>query len=64
MIRIAPSPGLIVPGPDGRPLPADGIFVPEAMVTRFWRRRQTDGDVTITTAVEADTETATPKKKG
>ena|GEM_PF-2094645 len=43
-MTITPSEGLSVPKPDGGSLDAKGEQLP---VTPYWRRRERDGDVTI-----------------
>ncbi len=63
MMRITPNPGLVVPGPDGRVLPPEGLVVNDAQITRFWRRRQADGDVNISPVADAPAD-ETAKKKG
>lgn len=41
-IIVRPSPGLIVLGPDGKALPAEGASVPD---DSYWRRRLAKGEV-------------------
>lgn len=57
VVRLQPArPGLVVRGPDGAPLPAEGLLV---TLTTFWARRLRDGDVVVADAPAG----AAPKKR-
>jgi hypothetical protein len=53
MLRITPKHGLVIRDPEnqGRILPASGIQV--SRLSPFWYRRFTDGDVDVTTVIDA-----------
>lgn len=58
MILVKPArAGLVIPMPNGRILPAEGLRVP--VLTSFWRRRLHDGDVIATEAGDDTAATTT-----
>lgn len=56
-VRVTPAEGRIVRDLAGAVLPAEGVVLERALLTRsnaltYWARRERDGDVTITEAAE------------